>query len=144
MTVKNLLKGKGRFVPSVRSDSTINDVIDQLETDDAGALVVTDDDLEILGIISERDVVRGLKLKGRDFLDTPISEVMSSPVFVCEHDQPLTSVMALMDENQIRHIPIVENGELCGIVNMLDLVKHRLEELEFEAGSLKQYVAGRA
>ncbi|MFW8637604.1 CBS domain-containing protein [Cribrihabitans pelagius] len=77
-------------------------------------------------------------------LDTPVSEVMTADVFTCAVSEPLSKIYELMDTYQIRHIPIVEDGKLCGIVNTLDVVKHRLNEIALEAEALKDYVAGRA
>lgn len=142
MTVRRLLDGKGTFVPSIRSNTRLCDVVDQLELDDAGALVVTDDDKRILGLISERDIVRGLKSFGRDVLDKPVRDLMSSNVITCDIGEPLSQVLELMDQHQIRHVPITQHGNLCGIINMLDVAKYRLGELQFEAEALKAYVAG--
>jgi CBS domain-containing protein len=144
MTVRRLLDGKGSFVPSIRSSSRLSDVVDQLELDDAGALVVTDDDKRIFGLISERDIVRGLKAFGRDVLEKPVSKLMSSNVITCDIGEPLSQILELMDQHQIRHVPITQNGDLCGIITMLDVAKYRLGELETEAAALKDYVAGRA
>ena len=143
MTVRRLLEAKGNFVPFIRSDTNLGDVLDQLDIDEAGALVVTDDNLRVLGIISERDIVRGLKSKGRAILDSPVTDVMTSNVIVCDYGQPISTILELMDKHQVRHIPIMKNDQLCGIINMLDLVKYRLRELEIEANALKDYVAGR-
>ena len=80
MTVRLLLKSKGTFVPMIRSELTLKDVIDQLQIDEAGALVVTDDNLKMLGIITERDIARGLKAHGRDVVDRPLTELMTRDV----------------------------------------------------------------
>lgn len=144
MTVRKLLRNKGNFVPFIRSDSTIADVLEILEADDAGALVVTDDQRTILGIISERDIVRALRTEGPAIMNRPVEAFMTREVIACDHREPITSVLQLMDRHQVRHIPITENGQLCGIITMLDLVRYRLSQLEMEAGALKDYVAGRA
>ncbi len=144
MTVRKLLGAKGNFVPIIRSNSTIADVVELLEADDAGALVVTDDEKTILGIITERDVARALRLNGTKTLEVPVADVMTRDVITCKRGQPITKILELMDEHQVHHVPITDNDELCGIINMLDLVKYRLDELETEANSLKEYVSGRA
>jgi CBS domain-containing protein len=144
MTVRRLIKEKGSFVPVIRSDLKLNDVIDQLDLDDAGALVVTDDNRSILGIITERDIARGLKFHGRDVVDKPLRELMTREVISVEISEPLSKVLALMDQHQIHYLPVTEGGSLRGIINMLDLVKYRLAEIEIEANSLKAYIAGRA
>lgn len=142
MTVRRLLDGKGSFVPSIRSNTRLSDVVDQLELDDAGALIVTDDDKQILGLISERDIVRGLKTFGRKVLDKPVGELMSSDVVTCDIEEPLSHVLELMDRHQIRHVPVTQRGALCGIITMLDVAKYRLGELQSEAEALKAYVSG--
>jgi len=142
MTVRKLIRQKGDFVPVIRSDVKLQDVIDQLEVDNAGALVVTDDNQTILGIISERDIARGLKTYGRDVLDKPVRELMIHDVITCDISEPLNRILELMDEHQIHYVPITERGSLCGIINMLDLTKYRLAEIELEAEALKSYVVG--
>ena len=142
MSVQFLLKGKGNFVPVIKSALTLKDVIDQLDVDNAGALVVTDDRQNILGIITERDIARGLKTFGRDVLDRPLREIMTKDVITCDINQPLTTVLQLMDQHQIHYVPITKDGQLCGMINMLDLVKYRLAEIETEANELKAYVTG--
>lgn len=142
MSVQALLKQKGRFVPIISSGVTMNEVIDKLEIDKAGALVVTDDNLNILGIITERDIARGLKTYGRNVVDKPVRELMSRIVRTCDVEQPVDDVLRLMDEHQIHYVPITKDGQLYGIINMLDLVKYRLAEIDAEAAALKAYVAG--
>ena len=142
MSVQALLKEKGRFVPIISSDVTMRDVIDKLEIDKAGALVITDDDHEILGIITERDIARGLKAFGRNVVDKPVRELMSRKVWTCDVTQPLECVLRLMDEHQVQYIPITKDGALYGIINMLDLVKYRLAQIDAEAAALKAYVTG--
>ena len=126
MSVQALLKDKGRFVPIISSNVTINDVIDKLEIDKAGALVVTDDNHQILGIITERDIARGLKTHGCNVVDRQVRELMSRNVRTCDVEQAVESVLRLMDEHQIQYVPVTKNGQLYGIINMLDLVKQRL------------------
>lgn len=142
MSVQRLLKGKGAFVPVIRSDLTLKDAIDQLDVDSAGGLVVTDDSQNILGIITERDIARGLKKFGRDVVDRPLRELMTKKVITCDINQPLSTVLELMDRHQINYVPITNGGLLCGIINMLDLVKYRLQEIEQEANDLRAYVTG--
>ncbi len=144
MTIRRLLEAKGKFVPTVGSDARVIDAINQLELDEAGALVVTDDEVSILGILSERDIVRALKKGVRNIIDAPITRIMTCEVVTCDYSQPIDHILQLMDEHQIRHVPILRDGHLCGIINMLDLVKYRLQELEIESTTLRDYVAGRA
>lgn len=142
MTIRNLLKSKGSYVPSIGSDATVRHVLDQLDLDDAGALVVTDDEEKILGIISERDIVRALKTQGLSALDQPARTLMSNVVRTCDINEPISRVLELMDKHQFRHVPITSNNQLCGIIHMLDVVKYRLGEIKAEADALKAYVAG--
>ena len=144
MTVRLLLKAKGAFVPVIRSELMLMDVIDQLQTDEAGALVVTDDNQKILGIITERDIARGLKRHGRDVIDRPLKDLMTSDVISVDIGEPVTTVLELMSRHKIHYVPVTDNGSLAGIITMLDLVKYRLAELELESKALKDYVAGSA
>ncbi|MGE3703060.1 MAG: CBS domain-containing protein [Hyphomicrobiaceae bacterium] len=143
MSIQTLLKSKGRFVPIISSDVTIADVIDKLELDKAGALVVTDDTHSIQGLITERDIARGLKKFGRNLLDKPVGELMTRHVHTCDINQSIEDVLRLMDGKQIHYVPITRNGELFGIINMLDLVTYRLSQIDAEARALKAYVSGR-
>ena len=142
MSIQALLNAKGRFVPLISSNILISDVIDKLEIDKAGALVVTDDNQTILGIITERDIARGLKTFGRNVVDKPVGELMTRNVQTCDVNQSVEAVVRLMDEQQIQYIPITKDGALYGIINMLDLVKYRLSQIDAEAAALKAYVTG--
>lgn len=142
MSIQALLKDKGRFVPIISTDALISDVIDKLEIDKAGALVVTDDNQTIRGVITERDIARGLKIFGRNVVDKSVGELMTRNVHTCEVNQPVEEVLRLMDRLQIQYVPITKNSTLYGIINMLDLVKYRLSQLDAEAESLKAYVTG--
>jgi CBS domain-containing protein len=144
MTIQKLMDGKGRFVSVIRSDVRVDDVINQLEADDVSALIVSDDKDKILGIISGQDIVRALKAFGRNVGDKPVGELMTRDVITCEIGEPLNKIYELMDKHQIRHVPITKNGHLCGIINILDVIKFRLDELNREAEALREYVAGRA
>jgi signal-transduction protein with cAMP-binding, CBS, and nucleotidyltransferase domain len=143
MTVERLIKRKGNFVSIVRPHLTVDDVIKQLEADDVSAVVVSGDDQDIFGIVSPGDIVRGLKNFGRDVGDRPVSGIMTCKVVSCDIKEPLTKIYELMDKHQIRHVPITEQGRLCGIINILDVISYRLAEIQQEAEALKDYVAGR-
>ena len=142
MSIQALLKAKGRIVPIISANVTVADVIDKLEVDKSGALVVTDDNHSILGVITERDIARGLKTFGRDVVDKPVAELMTRIVHTCDVGQSVDDVLRLMDGMQIQYVPITMKGQLYGIINMLDLVKYRLSEVDTEAKALKAYVAG--
>lgn len=143
MTVRRLLAGKPGEVSVIRSDVLVQDAIDQLEADDVAALVVSDNEKTIQGIISAGDIVRGLKAFGRDVVDRPIGSLMTRNVISCDIGESMSRIYELMDLHQIRHVPITRDGELCGVINMLDVVKYRLDEIKAEAEAMKEYIAGR-
>lgn len=142
MSIEALLKAKGCFVPVISANTTIGEVVSQLEIDKAGALVVTDDSQTILGIITERDITRGLKRYGRNVVDMPLGDLMSRNVLTIDVKQPVEAVLRLIDERQIQYVPVTKEGKLYGIINMLDLVKYRLSEIDAEAAALKAYISG--
>ena len=142
MTVRNLLDRKGRHVTAVKSDASIQDVIDKLEAEEVGALVVTDNGENILGLVSERDVIRAMKKFGEEVFRQPVGDIMRRDVVTCDIDAPMIGAMHLMNKHQIRQVPVVDNGKLCGIVAIHDVVENRLKELQREADALRDYVAG--
>ena len=105
-----------------------------------GALVVTGDEVQLLGIISERDIVHGLVERGRDLLDARVGDLMTVDVLTCAPEDRITKLMARMTERRIRHLPVVDDGALCGIVSIGDVVKNRLDEIAAEASALREYV----
>jgi CBS domain-containing protein len=142
MTVRRLLAGKSGNVSVIPPDARVQDVINQLEADDVSALVVSSNGTNILGIISPGDIVRGLKTFGRDAVDRPLGDLMTRDVISCDIGEPMSRIYELMDLHQIRHVPITQNGGLCGIINMLDVVKYRLDEIKAEAEAMKDYIVG--
>jgi CBS domain-containing protein len=143
MSVQKLIEDKGTFVSVIPSHLTIDDVINQFDTDDVSAIVVSDDKKIVLGIISAVDIVRGLKTFGRNVGDKQVNELMTRKVITCDITEPLSTIYELMDKHQIQHVPITKNGQLYGIINILDVIKYRLAEIQQEAEALKNYVAGR-
>ena len=142
MNVETILRNKGNRVSTIRSDATIADAVDMLRRYGIGALVVSDDDSGVDGILSERDIVSSLADDGIESLSRPVSEVMTRAVLTCEPQDTVAELMAEMTNRRIRHFPVVENGKLCGIVSIGDVVKSRLDEIEFEANSLRSFIAG--
>ena len=140
MTVERILDMKGSHAPTVTPDAKISAVLAALEAEDVGALVVSTDGLHIEGIISERDVVRGLLSLGHEALDHQVHELMSSDVITCTADDRVAGVMALMDDKNIRHVPVTNKGKLAGIVSIRDIVKLRLNEVQAEADAMRQYI----
>ena len=137
MRVRDILQNKGRDVETIRPDAKVLMGVHRLRMQNVGALVVTRDGERVEGVLSERDVVRGLARHGADLLDMSVVAVMSRQVPVCAPDDLLTAVMAQMTRTRNRHIPVVEDGRLCGIVSVGDVVKHRLEEMELETSVLR-------
>ena len=143
MTVRFLLHDKGAAVSIAHPDTKVQEIMDQFERDEVSAVVVTHRDGSILGIVSGGDILRALNRGGPSILESSVSDVMTTEVFTCDVSEPLSNVYEMMNTNQIRHVPIVEDSKLCGIINTLDVVKYRLREIASEAEALKEYVAGR-
>jgi CBS domain-containing protein len=144
MNVDTILRKKGNRVTTIRSDATIADAVATLRRDGIGALVVSGDGGRVDGILSERDVVAALADDGPALLSRPIAEVMTRTVLTCEPQDTIAELMAEMTNRRIRHFPVVENGRLCGIISIGDVVKSRLDEIEFEADSMRSFIAGNA
>lgn len=142
MKVESILNSKGRRVATIRPDATIAQVTHELRLEGIGALVVSTDGENIEGIISERDVVRGLSKFGGEVLNMRVADVMTRAVRTCSADDSIAHVMAEMTRGRMRHLPVVEGGKLAGIVSIGDVVKNRLEEVELEANVLRDYIAG--
>jgi CBS domain-containing protein len=138
MSVALILKAKGTHVETTRPDTTLYTVVWSLKVKGIGAEVVSEDGITVLGLISERDIVRGLTQHGTKLLALPVSELMTSPAVTCTPGESIRAVMARMTRYRVRHLPVVEGGKLCGIVSIGDLVKHRLDELELETGVLRE------
>jgi CBS domain-containing protein len=138
MSVAAILKAKGAGVETTRPDTTLHGVVWDLKLKGIGALVVTDDGVTVRGLISERDIVRGLAEHGTTLPAAPVSRLLTAPVVTCAPGESITAVMARMTRHRVRHLPVVEGGRLCGIVSIGDIVKHRLDELELEANILRE------
>ncbi len=143
MKVQAMLDAKGSEVATTRPDATIDTAIGILKQEGIGALVVTGPSGELTGIISERDIVRGLVDHGGDLLKMPVAELMTRSVKTCGPDHNTNDVMAEMTRSRIRHLPVLDGDRLCGIISIGDVVKNRLEELETETNVLRDYIGGR-
>ncbi|GGB61492.1 histidine kinase [Tistrella bauzanensis] len=142
MLVEHILRRKGRRLATVDPQATIARALEILAHDNIGALPVVEGDT-IIGMISERDVARGLVDRGASLLDTPVSGVMSTRITTCRPDTNIDDLMTMMTERRIRHVPVLDDdGSLAGMVSIGDAVKSRLDELETEAQALRDYVAG--
>lgn len=140
MTVAAILKSKGDRVATTRPDATIETVVHRLKLEGIGALVVSEDGRRVAGIISERDIVRGMAEHGETLFAMKASELMTTGVATCEPDTTVNQVMARMTRQRIRHVPVVVDGRLAGIISIGDVVKHRLDEMETEVRVLRDYI----
>ena len=138
MKVAAILRAKGAHVETTRPDTSLYTVVWDLKRKGIGAFVVTDDGTTVLGMISERDIVHGPAEHGTKLLAIPVSQAMTSPVVTCTPEDSVTAVMARMTRYRVRHLPVVEDGRLAGIVSIGDVVKHRLDEVEMEANILRE------
>ncbi|MBV9198334.1 MAG: CBS domain-containing protein [Alphaproteobacteria bacterium] len=142
MNVENILRTKGSEVATIRPDETVGDAVQQLIDRNIGALVVSKDGHSVDGIISERDIVHGLADHGAGLLSLKVAEMMSRQVVTCELSDSVDQLMAEMTNRRVRHFPVVQDGRLRGIVSIGDVVKNRLDEVEYEARSLRSFIAG--
>lgn len=141
MRINDVLKTKGADVITVSPDTTVRDLVALLVEKNIGAALVATPEQAVAGIVSERDVVRGLA-DTPGVLDKPVSDLMTADVVTAEPHQSVDELMRLMTQRRIRHVPVVTNGELQGIVSIGDVVKSRIDELEFERDQLESYVSG--
>jgi len=140
MVVEQILSGKGRTVVTVKPEHTLGEVVQLLNEKRIGAVVVSDAGHAMLGIISERDIVKAIARQGAAALDDAVRGHMTAKVITCTGRSALSELMSLMTEGKFRHVPIVENGRLTGIVSIGDIVKHRLAEIEAEREALREYI----
>jgi CBS domain-containing protein len=140
MKINDVLRGKGAEVVTISPDATVRDLLALLAEHNVGALVVSGDGSAVAGIVSERDVVR-LMHSDADALAAPVSSIMTAEVHTCTPDDHIDDLMRLMTEKRIRHVPVVVDDRLSGIVSIGDVVKTRIGELEFEREQLSNYIA---
>jgi CBS domain-containing protein len=141
--ISTLLANKGSTVATIVGDATVADAVAELSRHHVGALVVSGDGQTIDGIVSERDVVRTMSECGATVVTMPVSSIMSSTVYTCSPDDDTESLMRTMTDRRIRHVPVVDDGRLCGIVSIGDVVKDRIEELEKNRTELIEYITAR-
>jgi len=134
-----VLRDKGSAVETIAADATVFDAVHRLGEKRIGALPVIEGD-RIAGIMSERDVIYCLRDHGPEVLEWPVSRVMSSPAITADPDTEVLTALALMTQRRIRHLPVVDNGVIRGIVSIGDLVKHRMERIEAEAEAMRAYI----
>jgi CBS domain-containing protein len=141
MKVAAILKDKGDKVVTANPDDTVASVAELLKREGIGAVIVTGAGASVAGILSERDIVRAIPAKGGDLLDSRAADLMTRDVITCTPDMDIDDVRKLMTEGRFRHVPVLVDGKLSGIVSVGDVVKQRLDELEAEAGALRSYIS---
>jgi CBS domain-containing protein len=140
MRISDVLRNKGTAVATVGPSTTVADLLTTLSQYNIGAAVVTGPDTSVVGIVSERDVVRRLQERGAGLLMATVGEIMTSDVLTCRPDQSVDSLAEIMTERRIRHMPVVVDGRLAGIVSIGDVVKSRISQLEADRSQLESYI----
>ena len=139
MTIAAVLRGKGHEVETITAEARLLDAVRRLGEKRIGALPVVEAG-RIVGIISERDIIYCLREHGPQVLESPVSRAMTAPAITADLQTQVLSALALMTQRRIRHLPIVESGEIRGIVSIGDLVKYRMECIEAEAEAMREYI----
>ncbi len=142
MNVRNILAQKGDFVHTVKIDKKINDAIEVLNSFNIGVVVIVDDNNKIKGILSERDIIRKMEDHSASIYVAPVKECMTPDPFTCTKDASIDEVMNIMNKYKVRHLPVVEDDRLVGLVSIGDIVKRKIEQAEKEAAALRDYIAG--
>lgn len=140
MNVATILKGKGSEVETVGPDMTLGETARLLSVKRIGAVLVMEG-LHLLGILSERDIVKTIGVSGADALDRRVREIMTSRIVTCGLNDSVDELMDMMTEGRFRHLPVVENDRLVGIISIGDVVKHRMAETVMETEALRLYIA---
>ncbi len=139
MRIADVLRTKGAAVATITPETSVSGLLNELAMNNIGAMVVVSSD-GVVGIVSERDVVRKLHEHGVELLRLPVSQIMTTMVATCSPTDTVDHLTALMTTKRVRHIPVVENDRLVGIVSIGDIVKQRMEELESEQRALQDYI----
>jgi CBS domain-containing protein len=141
MNIRGILATKGNAVATIPAAATILEATQALAEHGVGALVVSDDGHLIDGILSERDVARGIATHGAAALELRVDDLMTAQVVTCDPSDSVERLARVMSARRIRHVPVAEGGSLAGIVSIGDIVKSRLDELETERQTLHEYIA---
>jgi signal-transduction protein with cAMP-binding, CBS, and nucleotidyltransferase domain len=141
-TVSDILGDKGRDLLTIDADSSVYDAVKQMVDLNVGSLLVTVGG-RIEGIVTERDYLRRITLEGRTDKDTPVREIMSSPLIVVTMQTSVDECMAVMTDRRIRHMPVVENGEVVGVISIGDVVKFQSKQQSFQIQYLNDYITAR-
>jgi CBS domain-containing protein len=140
MTVSIILAGKGRDIVTIEPGSSLAEAIKVLAEKRIGAALILGADRRIAGIISERDIVRALAERGAAVLGEPVSQTMTRKVETCNQNETVATIMERMTAGKFRHMPVVDQGRLVGIVSIGDIVKHRVHEMESESVAMRDYI----
>jgi CBS domain-containing protein len=143
MTVRDILRTKGSQVHAIRPDQTVLEAVTLLVEHSIGALLVRDAAGAVMGIVSERDVLRACLRHSAEFGRMRVRDVMTRDLIVCALDDHVEHAMGLVTKNRVRHLPVVEGGQVVGMISIGDLVKANLDEAQYENHYLKEYIAGR-
>ena len=141
-TVRDMIRKKGYEIWKIAPDATVFEALNLMAEHNIGALLVISEDDEIRGIVSERDCIRKLDVKGRTAKDTKISEIMTSEVITVEADQPLEDCMSLMIDKNIRHLPVCEGKKLLGLLSVRDVLREVIEVQQMMLSQLERYITG--
>lgn len=141
MNVASILKAKGRAVTTVRPNATLLDVAKKLGPKKIGAVVVVGDNGHVAGIISERDIIRAISEHGAAALSMVVSDVMTRNVVACGETSELDELMEMMTKGRFRHLPVIEDDALVGIISIGDVVRHHVAEVEMEVSAMRNYLA---
>lgn len=140
MTVQSILDEKGAGILSIGCNRTLLDAVKVLEKEGVGALVVSSQETPMAGMISERDIVRGLCHQGPSVLDDKITQHMTQDVITIGPEKSVAEAMEIMTEKRVRHLPVTENGAMVGLISIGDVLKRRISSTEAEAEALKEYI----
>ena len=139
-TVSIILAGKGREVVSIEPNATLAAAVELLAEKRIGAVLILGAGRRVAGILSERDIVRALAERGAGVLEEPVSQTMTRKVSTCTESETVSSIMERMTDGKFRHVPVVDQGQLVGIVSIGDVVKHRLHEMERDSAAMHDYI----
>jgi len=140
MTVGIILAGKGRDVVTIEPAATLTAAVNLLAEKRIGALLILGADRRVIGVLSERDIVRVLAERGAAALDEPVARVMTRKVSTCSEGETIASIMERMTVGKFRHLPVTEQGRLVGLISIGDVVKHRLHEMERDSAAMRDYI----
>ncbi len=141
MKLAALVQGKGGKIHKIRADARVAEAAEVLTEHHIGALVVEDQNGEVVGIFSERDIVRSMGPHGADLHDVEVSELMTREIIQCSVNDTVNEVLAMMNDRHIRHLPVVDGNDLVGFISIRDLVRCRIDEIQAEAEAMRQYIA---